>query len=301
MDIPWQDVELFLAVAETGSLSAAARQLRVGQATVSRRIAQLEQSIGHALFHRGVEGAQLTAAGERIVPAARRMAESAGELARLVDQGDEAPRGQVRLASPPGVAADFLVPFALDLRERLPDIRIEVLASIRHLDLVRHEADIAVRNRPPTQRELVQVAKLTLPVRAYAHRDYAATLPANPTLADIAWITWAPPYDQLAPRPQLEAAVPNFRPAFTSDDFLVQWRAAEAGLGALFLAGVQHRFSRASPLVPLPLHMEIHDSTYLVMAKTMLRVPRVRAVLECLLEELRGIDEAQIELDPALD
>lgn len=296
MDIPWQDVELFLAVAESGSLSAAARQLRVGQATVSRRIAQLEAQTGQALFHRGVEGAQLTAAGQRIVPVALRMAESAGELARLLEEGEVAPQGTVRIAASPGVGADFLVPFALDLRQRLPNIRLEVLASIRHVDLVRHEADIALRNRPPTQRELVQVAMLTLPVRPYAHRDYVATLPASPTMADIDWITWAPPYDQLPPRPQLEAGIKNFRPAFTSDDFLVQWRAAEAGLGAIFLAGTEHRYSRPTTLIPVPFELPVESSTYLVMAKTMLRVPRVRAVLDLVLAEFRLVKDAKLQV-----
>ena len=65
MDLSWEDVRLFLAVAEHGSLSEAARRLRIGQPTVSRRLAELEERLGYPLFERSVEGARLTTPGER--------------------------------------------------------------------------------------------------------------------------------------------------------------------------------------------------------------------------------------------
>lgn len=82
MNIPWDDVQLFLAIAETGSLSAASRQLRLGQPTVSRRLALLEHQLGYQLFRREVAGARLTSAGEKLLLPARRMAEWAGEISR---------------------------------------------------------------------------------------------------------------------------------------------------------------------------------------------------------------------------
>jgi len=83
MHIPWADAQLFLAVAETGSLSAAAKRLRVTQPTVSRRLQELEETIGEPLFVRSVEGAALTSLGKRMVEPVRRMAEEAGELERI--------------------------------------------------------------------------------------------------------------------------------------------------------------------------------------------------------------------------
>ena len=82
MDISWDDARLFLAIAETGSFSGAARRLRIGQPTVSRRLAALEYAVGATLFRRSVDGAALTAAGERLVLPAKKMAEWAGELHR---------------------------------------------------------------------------------------------------------------------------------------------------------------------------------------------------------------------------
>ncbi|HMR74923.1 MAG TPA: LysR family transcriptional regulator, partial [Polyangiaceae bacterium] len=152
MHIPWDDIQLFLAVAEGGSLSAAARKLGVGQPTVSRRIAALEAQLSERLFERSADGTTLTAAAEQLLAPARRMAESAGELMRGAERGDAAPQGVVRLTAPPGIAFDFVAPFAASLRSRLPAVRLEVRSSIQYLDLSRREADLALRMRPAEER-----------------------------------------------------------------------------------------------------------------------------------------------------
>jgi DNA-binding transcriptional LysR family regulator len=104
----------------------------------------------------------------------------------------------------------------------------------------------------------------------------------------VAWICWAPPYDQLPPNPQLEQLIPDFAPVFTSDNQLVQRQAAEAGLGAIMLGNVRHRFQRASTLVPLKLDLgpSAESAIYLVCAKSALEIPRVRIVAELLAQEL---------------
>jgi DNA-binding transcriptional LysR family regulator len=98
----------------------------------------------------------------------------------------------------------------------------------------------------------------------------------------------APPFEDIPPTPQLKRLIPDFKPAFTSDNFLVQWRACEAGLGAMILGGLRHRFSLPSTLVPLDVDLGPHrESTlHLVCAKSALALPRVRAVAELALEEL---------------
>src|SRR5262245_1894299 len=123
-DLSWDDVRLFLAIAEEGSLSRAAKRLRVGQPTISRRLADLEQQLGYPLFKRKVEGAMLTSAGKRLLDPARKMADWAGEVARAAGQGETgAPRGTVRVTAPPSVAFDFVAPFAVKLREKHPEIQ----------------------------------------------------------------------------------------------------------------------------------------------------------------------------------
>ncbi len=287
MDISWDDIQLFLAVAEGGSLSAAARQLGVGQPTVSRRLAALEERLGQLLFQRSVDGAALTAAGEALVAPARRMAESAGELARVAESGDAAPRGVVRITAPPGIAFDFVAPFAASLSRRLPEVRLEVLSSIQYLDLSRREADLALRMRPAAERDLVTVATLEHENAAFASRAYTKRLPKGYGLRDIDWIGWAPPFQSLSPNPELAALIPGFRPVFASDDFLVQMAAAAAGVGAMFLGRVRHPYSVDRGLCELALNLgsQTRGATHLVCAKSALGIPKVRAVAELIAED----------------
>src|SRR6185295_16377873 len=108
MDIAWDDVRIFLAVAEAGSVSGAARQLQLGQPTISRRLAEIEEAVGARLFARSVGGASLTPAGERLLAPARKMAEWAGEVLRAAEADDAAPAGLVRLTASPYICFDFL-------------------------------------------------------------------------------------------------------------------------------------------------------------------------------------------------
>lgn len=288
--IPWDDVQLFLAVAEAGSLSGAARLLRTTQPTVSRRIAELEETLGEPLFVRAVDGVSPTSFAERLLEPARRMAESAAELTRAAEGAETAPQGVVRITAPPGIAFDVGAPFAAWLRAKLPAVRLEIVSTVAYLDLARREADLALRLAAPTTRDLVTLAQLDLTVGAFASPAYARSLPKKYGPADVAWIGWAPPFEHLAPNPQLAALIPGFSPVFTSDDYLVQLRAAEAGIGALFLARVTHRFARRA-LVELDIDLgDIKSTLHLVAAKSALAIPRVRAVAELLAKEIEGAE-----------
>ena len=105
--------------------------------------------------------------------------------------------------------------------------------------------------------------------------------------ADVDWIGWPPPFEQLAPNPQLAAKIPGFRPVFAADDFLVQLRAAEAGIGAIILSGFRSRYEPPRALVPLALSFGAMTSTHeLVCARGALVIPRVKAVADLLAKEL---------------
>ena len=288
MDIQWDAARLFLAVAEAGSLSRAAAALGVAQPTVTRRLAELEAQLGEALFTRSVEGASLTAYGERLLEPARRMAEWAGELTRTAERAETQLQGVVRVTAPPGLAFEFCAPFAAFLRERLPEVSLEVVSTVRYLDLSRREADLALRIERPTQRDLACLAEVELDALPFVAPKYAQRVGPKPKLADVDWIAWAPPLDALQPNPILSRQIPGFRPAFASDDFLVQLRAAEAGLGAIFLTQMRHRFARAASLVPLPLQdfPTVKTGLFLVCARSALSIPRIRAVADLLVAEL---------------
>jgi DNA-binding transcriptional LysR family regulator len=118
-------------------------------------------------------------------------------------------------------------------------------------------------------------------------KSYATKLPRKPRIADLDWIAWAPPFEDVTPNPELAAAIPDFRPAFTSDNYLVQWRACEAGLGAMIAARVRHRFSMPSTIVPLETDLGPYATSTLslVCAKSALAVPRVRVVADLIAAE----------------
>jgi DNA-binding transcriptional LysR family regulator len=289
--IPWGDLELFLAISESGSLSAAAKILKVTQPTVSRRLADLEGVLAEPLFTRSVEGVALTAFGERMIVSARRMAESAGDAERAASGREVTPKGTVRVTAPPGVAYQLLAPLAAHLRDVLPDVTLEVVATVKYVDLVRREADLALRSepldRPSRQRDLVCVASHEHRVTAFATRAYIAKLPRPCRMSDVGWVGWAPPLDHLPPNPQLAARIPGFRPVFASDDYIVQLRAAEAGVGAVVFADFRSQFALPTSLVPVPLSFgKLTSSLHLVAARGSLAVPRIKAVADLLAREL---------------
>ncbi len=292
MDISWEDLRLFLAVVEEKSFSAAAKRLALGQPTVSRRLADLERQLGYALFLRAASGVTPTAAAARLLEPAKKMAEWAGEVGRAAAAGDRTPQGIVRLTAAPGVAFDFVAPFAAHVRAKLPKVQLEVISKIEYLDLARGEADLAMRLKaPPPGSDLVVVGSLETPAQVFVSKSVAQRLPKKPALDDLEWIAWCPPYEDLPPNPQLRALIPGFRPVFTTDNFLVMMQAAEAGVGAVILARPPHRFTMPTQLVPLdiPLGPAGQRPLYLVCAKSALEVPRIRAVADLLVHELQRV------------
>lgn len=289
MDMDWDDWRLFLAVATAGSMSGAARAIRVGQPTLSRRIGLMEERLDGPLFVRRAEGVTLTPLGERLLPAAQRMADFASDATRIAAGGERRPEGRVRIAAPPGLAFDFVAPVAGILRRAAPGIRLEVRADVDYVSLSRGDADLAVRFRPPSEHDLVGLAAIPVQVAAFAAKSYARRLPRTYGFGDLDWIAWAPPFEQAPPNPQLLAALGDrFNPVFTSNDYLVQIAAVEAGVGVMILARRFHRLTRVEHLVELNVNLgpASQVTVHLVVAKRMVDVPRIRAVADALIGAL---------------
>lgn len=291
MHIEWNDLQLVLAIAESGSLSGAARALRVTQPTASRRLAELEAQLGEPLFIRRVDGTAVTSFCERLLEPARRMAESAADVERAAERGERAPRGTVRITAPPGIAQAMLAPFAVSLRDRLPEIQLEVISTVRYVDLVRREADLALRipstSHRESPRDIIVVKAVVHPIHAYATPAYIATRKRGYGFADVDWIGWPAPLEDTPPMPQLAQRIPSFRPVFASDDFLVQMRAAELGIGAIVLSELRTRFDPPPLLAPLSLDFAgIASTVQLACARGSLAVPRIAAVAELLAADL---------------
>lgn len=172
MTLDWTLWQSFLAVAETGSLSAAARRLGLTQPTLGRHIAALEQDMGLALFLRSPTGLVATPAARDLMPEARMMAGTAAALARRAAELADGDSGMVRLAASDVIGAEVLPPLLARFALAHPKIVVDLGLSNRPDDLLRREADLALRMFRPTQtglriRRLGQVG-----LGLYAHVDY---------------------------------------------------------------------------------------------------------------------------------
>src|SRR5215471_6648438 len=151
----WDDVRFFLAVARAGSLSAAARMLGVGHVTVGRRVALLEKRLGVTLLNRTPDGFSTTSAGQAILRQCTEMESAARNLERIAAGRDSLVTGSVRLSATEALAHQVIVPAIAALRQVHPDLQVDLVASVRSLDIARREADVAVRFARPTASELV--------------------------------------------------------------------------------------------------------------------------------------------------
>jgi DNA-binding transcriptional LysR family regulator len=153
--LDWSALRDFLAVADTGSLSAAARQLRVSQPTLSRRMAALEERLGVELFQRTSRGLELSETGEAILGPARQMEREARGIEVAATGSSRALSGPVRITASEGLAIDWLTPELARFQAEHPDIEIRFLIRNTNLNLLQREADIAVRLGRPRQADLL--------------------------------------------------------------------------------------------------------------------------------------------------
>jgi DNA-binding transcriptional LysR family regulator len=166
----WNQVRAFLAASEEGSLSAAARALGQTQPTLSRQVTGLEQSLGVTLFERGHRKLQLTVAGLELLEHVRAMAEAANRVSLVASGQSQAIAGRVCITATEMLATYYLPPMLRKLRARAPGIVVEVVASDQVRDLIRREADIAIRHAQPTQPDLIARRMGFLRGRIYAAR-----------------------------------------------------------------------------------------------------------------------------------
>lgn len=168
----WELYRSFLAVIREGSLSAAARSLGMTQPSLGRHIRQLESDLGVVLFTRSPQGLTPTDLGDELATHAQAMDATSAALRRAASGSNSEVRGVVRVTCSEVIGAEVLPPILTDLRQRHPGIVIELSLSNRSEDLLRKDADIAVRMVRPVQRALVARHVGAIPLGLYAHRRY---------------------------------------------------------------------------------------------------------------------------------
>lgn len=175
----WDDLRHFAAFAATGSLSAAARRLRVEHATVARRVAALEARLGLKLVDRRGRRLVLTTDGERVAAVAGRMESDMQALERQAHGTRSDLSGEVTISAPSAYAATVLVPKLAGLRRRHPGLAIRLLGEARTASLERREADVAIRLSRPEAGDLTILKLADMPFRLYGSAAYLAATPEN--------------------------------------------------------------------------------------------------------------------------
>jgi DNA-binding transcriptional LysR family regulator len=282
--LDWSLVQTFLAVAESGSFSAAARRLGTTQPTVGRHVQTLEDVLGVALFRRQARGMMLTDAGNGLLDHARAMKQAAEAMRLSAAGGSSALSGSVRITASVFVSHYILPPILAEMREVLPEISIELVASDRAENLLFREADIAVRMFRPEQLDMVALHVGDVDLGLFGSRNYIQRRGRPRTLRDVlAHDVVGYDRNEEIMRGFRDAGFPVEREFFTTrcDNQAVYWELVRAGCGLGF---GQVRSAETAPEVEsIKLDIELPSlGVWLTAHETIRRTPRVDAVWKLL-------------------
>jgi DNA-binding transcriptional LysR family regulator len=287
--ISWELYRSFLAVARTGSLSGAARNLRLTQPTLGRHIDELEQALGTPMFTRSPQGLLPTETAANLVPIAEAM-ESAAQAMERVASGSTAVAGVVRVTASDIVGAEVLPSILAEFADEHPDIAFELHLSNRTEDLLQRDADIAVRMVRPTQTGLVARQLGHAVIGFYARKDYLEAKGRPKTLAELNRLRLIG-YDRTSIPKEVtdQAAVFGSRENFSlrTDSDLAQLAAIRAGYGVgACQIGIARRDPDLERVLPKAFSMPLE--TWLVMHEDLSSSPRVRTLFDHLAKGLKG-------------
>jgi len=282
----WEHYRTFLAVVRARSLSGAGRALGVAQPTIGRRVQALEHALGVALFTRSQLGLDATPAAIALVPYAEAMASAASALKRAASGEADELRGSVRITASEAIGTEVLPAALVAFRELHPGIAVELVISNRTQDLLRREADIAVRNVRPTQSPLLMRKAGVLQIGLHAHPSYLRAHGTPHTVEQLRAHTLIG-FDKEASMMPHNAPVPVTRElfGFRCDDEIVQYAALRAGFGIgicqVALAKRDGLVRVAPDLIGYPI------GVWIVMHRDLKTHRRVRAMFDHLVRHLQ--------------
>ncbi|HEY3806809.1 MAG TPA: LysR substrate-binding domain-containing protein [Kofleriaceae bacterium] len=287
-DPPWDLYRTFLAVVDEGSLSAAARALALSQPTIGRHVEALEAALGLALFVRSQRGLAPTEAALALRPYAETIASTVAAMRREASSQGDAVRGIVRISASEIVGAEVLPPIVAALRARYPELELELALTNEVSNLLRREADVAVRMTEPTQEALV-VRKLgAVELGLFARRAYLDRHGVPRTGRELAQHTVIGVDRESAWVRAMRARIPgsaNIRFALRATSDVAQLELIRAGAG---IGIVQVPLAKRDELVrvmPSALHLRL--GVWLAMHENLRATPRCRAVFDALSDGLK--------------
>jgi DNA-binding transcriptional LysR family regulator len=289
-DINWDDFRYFLAAAESGSLSAAAKRLHSNQPTVGRHIDALEAALGLKLFQRHKKGLTLTQEGMWVLEQSELMQSGVHSIQRTVAGDYQELRGSVRLALPEGLANEALIPGLAEFYRRYPSLRLILNVSSRTANLTRGEADIAIRLFRPKETDLVTRQLMDMAMGLYASRQYLPTHEPPATVSDLIAHRIIGYGDELAGLPEnqwLLDHVPKDDWVLQTDSTASRLRATVCGLGV----SIQPRlFAKTNPeLIQVLDHVSLPaHKIWITYHRDLRHILRIRVTVEFLVEFFVG-------------
>ncbi|MDR5836782.1 LysR family transcriptional regulator [Caballeronia sp. LZ034LL] len=228
-DLDWSDVRVFLAIARSGTLGAAARATGQTQPTMGRRLRALEETLGHVLFQRTSDGFVLTDEGAAVLSHAERMEEEALSFTRALAGQEASLTGLLRVSSSDWFGVHVLTPVFARFLAKHPDVQIELVTDARRYNLARREADLVFRITPFEEPDVVQRKLMHIDYALYGRRDLA-----QPSLGDgtgQTLISMDSAFDYLPDVLWVKRALPNARIVFGSNNRDAQARMCASGAG----------------------------------------------------------------------
>ncbi|WP_127521165.1 LysR family transcriptional regulator [Mesorhizobium sp. Z1-4] len=288
-EFDWNLIRSFVAVAEAGSLSEAARRLSSSQPTLGRHVAELETALGAVLFRRGRSGYELTENGAAFLDRAKAMRDNADTISRLAVGREEKVAGTVRITASEVVATYVLPSIMARLGRSEPDIEVEIVASDQVGNLLRRDADIAVRMVEPAQNDIIARKIADLPLTACAASSYLERRGHPKTATDLRdhdIVGYDRADDIIQGFAQFGLSVDRHAFRFRTDNQVVFWEAVRAGNGIGFAQlSLVKRDALVEPLLqglPLPVL-----PMWLAMHHDVRHSPRIRRVADFLFAELK--------------
>ena len=278
--IDWTDLQFVLAVANRGSVAAAARKMGVNHTTVLRRIQAFEASHGIRLFDRLATGYSLTPGGERVLAAARSIAEVVDDLEGRIAGQDLRLEGLLRITTTDTLMSSILPPILADFQRQHPAVKLDVSVSTDVANLGRREADVAIRisSAPPD----TLIGRRICSVGMAIYRAAADALPPQElgALLDEKWVDLSDAFTETSVGHWMRTHVPEERVVLRTDNFVSMTRAAAAGIGLAalptFLGDAVPDLKRASQVIAL----RPPPGLWILSHQDLRRTARVRAFTE---------------------
>jgi DNA-binding transcriptional LysR family regulator len=277
----WDDMRFFLAVCRAGTFTGAGKALGVEQSTVSRRVAALEEGLGHKVFERVGSALVLTELGAGLIAHAEQVEAQVVAMRELADGQTRGVSGRVRVATTSSLATWVVAPLLAEVMAAHEGLSVEVLTGSRSLDLARREAELALRFVRPGAGDLLVKRVAELETCVVAQRGYVERMGSAPELGRIDWIMVDPDGAQAPEEAFLRSRVRGSA-RWQTNDYMLQVEWLRMGLGAAVVPRALVRLFPELVVWELGLGSGPTLELFLATPRPLRELPRVRVVWEAL-------------------